>query len=223
VVTTDRANTYGLDPIGRLIASQWIAKLAAQPVMSDRDFVDALLTHANADPKSTESLFNLRAGMPVPHDPIVGQMWPDGPKAKWISKWREILAQIVSDPKKATRTVGAASAAQIARRVLLIPEFVLPAGRLEIRYSLAAPTTELTMHYAVMLLLDTSRPFGAQLSRCTHRTCGKFFLAVREHSRGKVRRDYCSKEHFDDETRKKIAERVRKHREKHPRIRRKAK
>ena len=67
--------------------------------------------------------------------------------------------------------------------------------------------------YALSLLLDDSRPWGERFFRCQLETCRQFFVSPPPKHQGQFRYKYCSPEHQRDADRSKVAERVRRHRE----------
>jgi hypothetical protein len=57
------------------------------------------------------------------------------------------------------------------------------------------PNLEAALTYAVMLILDARKPYGAALCRCQLPTCGRFYLARRKKKGGPANRVYCSPRH----------------------------
>jgi len=67
--------------------------------------------------------------------------------------------------------------------------------------------------YGLALLLDKSKPWGSRFFRCQLESCRRFFLTAPPKGKGQYRYKYCSAEHQRDADALKVADRVRRFRE----------
>lgn len=90
--------------------------------------------------------------------------------------------------------LGAYFARPANRRRLTSQPVLVKAGRGHaLKWQPDLTTTEEVFDYAEGVLLDDARPFGANLARCRHPECRRFYLV--EHQRregGRPNTDYCS-------------------------------
>jgi hypothetical protein len=63
------------------------------------------------------------------------------------------------------------------------------------RYVRDFRTLKSALSYAVMLLLNLNKPFGAALCQCRLSDCGRFYAATKNPKGGPANRNYCSAEH----------------------------
>lgn len=63
------------------------------------------------------------------------------------------------------------------------------------RYDRAFGTLETALNYAVMLLLNLEKRYGADLCQCQLKRCGRFYLATKNPKGGPANRNYCSPPH----------------------------
>jgi hypothetical protein len=69
------------------------------------------------------------------------------------------------------------------------------------------------LDFGLALLIDSSRPYGNQLYRCTYSECRRFYLSLPTKKQGSRRTRYCCEEHYKEADKAKVSERVAKHRE----------
>ena len=77
-------------------------------------------------------------------------------------------------------------------------------------YFHAFPDLTTAMKYAVMLLLDVTKPFGAALCRCQLISCAQFYLARQNPKGGRPNRKYCCPEHAVEANNRKLIPRKHK-------------
>jgi hypothetical protein len=58
------------------------------------------------------------------------------------------------------------------------------------------PDLETAFSYAIMLLIDSRKPYGAAISQCHLARCSRFFLATKKPGGGRPNRKYCDPEHL---------------------------
>jgi hypothetical protein len=74
-------------------------------------------------------------------------------------------------------------------------------------------SAEMMVDYALAILLDDTQPYGKLFSRCHLDGCRRFFIAEKPKKQGQYRYRYCSPEHQKDADKTKVAERVKRFRE----------
>jgi len=74
-------------------------------------------------------------------------------------------------------------------------------------------SAEAMIDYALAMLLDESQPWGQLFFRCQLESCNRFFIAERPKYKGQFRYKYCSPEHQKAADKTKVAERVKRFRE----------
>jgi len=196
-VSTQRpaVDQFGLDPIGRLISSEWLARLRSAPALTEADYVDALIAHANASPDNVENLFSVRAGIPLLGESGVrGQSRTKNSKELWIHEWRARLSAARNDRLKAIRAFGPEIVAAYNDDSLWLPQVQFDGDRFKTSLRMRWSTTKAALWHALRLILENDH-FYKLLGQCQH--CGIFFLAKREHPRGRLRTEGCSKDHAD--------------------------
>jgi hypothetical protein len=205
---------YRRDPVGQFLNDPWVRWTSEHVRLEPDQYVHDLIRLANGETVSFERTFGLSSGVALNDAELRATQVTPSDK-EWLERWRIPLRLIAGDQRAAARELRAELLTEINANGVFklvgeasegVPQFIL----------LTRPSRGLktALSYGLYRLLDPSGP-GKSLCQCKHRDCGKFFFAERQKDLpGRLKRDYCSDEHREEEQRMKVAERVRKHREK---------
>jgi hypothetical protein len=84
---------------------------------------------------------------------------------------------------------------------------------LRIEWGPVMTSAEMMVDYGLALLLDDTQPWGQLFFRCQLESCHQFFIAERPKYKGQFRYKYCSPEHQTAADAAKVADRVKRFRE----------
>jgi predicted metalloprotease len=184
------------------ITSERAQVVTVQPEpLSERGIVEALIEFANRG--TFRSWFSLQHG--TQWNPMIRDADSDSPIMKDLrdvfdaerADLRHSLSAIVSNSVDKERAL---EWARRASSLSLVPQFTFQNGQLHVAYRHhegarydSPPSCQFA--YALLLLLDTKRPYGDALCKCRLEKCGKFFWVVRPRT-GRPQRLYCSHEHM---------------------------
>lgn len=99
-----------------------------------------------------------------------------------------------------------------SERIVIRPTYVLSTTGVEVYFRYIPADLEAALAYVLMLLLDSTRPYGRDLCRCKLPDCRRFFLAIKPVI-GRPRRDYCCEGHLQKSRALTGVERVQRYRE----------
>jgi hypothetical protein len=60
------------------------------------------------------------------------------------------------------------------------------------------PDLDTALSYAIMLLIDSRKPYGAAISQCHLARCSRFFLATKKRGGGRPNRKFCCSKHLGE-------------------------
>ena len=155
---------------------------------SDDALVDVLLGFANGaevvmlskPPERPATTEEKRAHMPAP--------------VELRSRFAELLELAVEDPNR-LREEFFPLGAELIDSLKVKPVMVFGTHGHSLDYFRELPDLRTALTYAVMLLLDAHKSYGAALCRCRLPSCGRFYLARRKKKGGPANRVYCRPQH----------------------------
>lgn len=162
-----------------------VAKLPQRGI-TDRQRCEILLAVANGEPVTFARWNQLVGAEVVKNADNHTFVLPDADRMSL----RHTLDEIVDG---GTRVIGqlAEQMAEVASRsVVVVPHWTATQGRTD---RLIARNLGAAMAYTLWLLLDSRRPYGADLCKCRYSECGRYFFKIR--GRGAPVRKYCSPDH----------------------------
>jgi hypothetical protein len=160
-------------------ANKMPRKVRLSGTPTEKRLVEGVLKSANLRPDEMPTGFRRAGG------PVLARL-DEGERARL----REALAAIVDHKWTHEQVTGWSSSAQ---HLLLIPHIDFDFGQWSVEYEYryrGDPDDWPRCAYALLLLLDESRPYGRDLCRCQLEGCGNFFLVVRP-PKGRPQRLYC--------------------------------
>lgn len=96
---------------------------------------------------------------------------------------------------------------------MLIPHAEIEEREVSVKHQIIPENLEAALSYTLLLLLDSSKDYGRNLSRCRLPKCRRFFFILRPKT-GRARKKYCTTDHMNEAHKAKGPERVRKSRAK---------
>ncbi len=214
---TDVGRLGGLRAVEKFLALT--DGLTEQPLLTEQGYIDRVLTFANAleGTAGSAELFDFYFELVTANQLDAEEREDSSPSNALTQELRGAQAQLIKwlEVVQGERPNAIAKLAPIvghagertASRCAYIPRV----GGFEVRYRYYPADLEAAFGYALLLLLDRTRPYGNALCRCKFFQCRRFFLEVKK-STGRPRRDYCIREHFDAARAASAAERIRKYR-----------
>lgn len=185
------------------------------PLLTESDYVRNVFEFANN--KNPADLHALQTTL-VSGVRLQGQVYFRAPQDQLnphLLVLRERLEKQLETIRTDTRKARAELADEVRRageRIAIRPSYIMTNTGVEVFYRHFPDGLEAAIGYALLLLLDPTRPYGSDLCRCKLAECGSFFLAIKPPT-GRPRRDYCCKEHLEAAREKSSVDRVRAFRE----------
>ena len=185
------------------------------PLLTESDYVRNVLEFANT--KNPADLHALQTTL-VSGVKLQGQVYFHALQDQLnphLLVLRERLEKQVETIRTDTRKARAELADEVRRageRIAIRPSYIVTNTGVEVFYRHFPADLEAAIGYALLLLLDPTRPYGSDLCRCKLAECGRFFLAIKP-ATGRPRRDYCCAEHLEAAREKSSVDRVRAFRE----------
>ena len=201
------------DPLQHFLSAS--DRIVDAPLLTESDYVRNVLEFANS--KNPADLHALQATL-VSGVKLQGQVYFHALQdqlSPHLLVLRERLEKHVETIRTDTRRARAELADEVRRageRIAIRPSYILTNTGVEVFYRHFPADLEAAIGYALLLLLDPTRPYGSDLCRCKLVECGRFFLAIKPPT-GRPRRDYCCAEHLEAAREKSSVDRVRAFRE----------
>lgn len=124
------------------------------------------------------------------------------------------LERIRQDPQQAILHL-ASPLFDAGCRVVMRPTYLVGPGTVEVSYQCLPADFGAALGFVLTLLVDRSRPFMGNVGRCKYSECRRYFLVIKDRSRGgRPRRDYCSAGHFSMARASTAADRIKAYRQK---------
>lgn len=184
--------------------------------LAESELVGHAIEFANG--ATSRAFFALLGGLELP-----AELWKDARTAviadqaaaeMFEPQQRRFVDDLAAIVAGEDTTEIARRASEAAARMVLVPQYELADGALEVKHRYIAEDLDARLAYITLLLLDGQRDYGRRLCRCRLESCRKFFWERRSEHGGKPGRSFCGPEHMTEWNSARAAERVRKHREK---------
>lgn len=199
---------------------EFLAKEAKWPnwsQMSEEEYVETALRFASASTEQalklsfTELMYGTRLWEPAGSSGSADSVhWPVPLREAQESFARNL--EIVRTDSKRARVLLAQGIKQAGERMLMRPVYVITAEGTNTKLRHYPADVDAALAFALLVILDSQKPYGGDLCRCKLQECRRFFLTIRP-ATGRPRRDYCSQQHLDEARAATGSQRVKKFRE----------